>query len=159
MAVTVVPHMQPPAVCHPQNPAPPRPLYGQHITLQEVPNGPELSPSGKTEDALCVCVCAGTSFLMYIFWIIIKLCLNNHHWLNTTIKIKWLSFLADTTNSFYFFNPSPSSWYFTPTFHCPISSWSLKSFHPTLYHIKISVWLWNVVFERGKTGCEQLIVE
>ncbi|KAL0168694.1 hypothetical protein M9458_036916, partial [Cirrhinus mrigala] len=45
MAVTVVPHMQPSVVCHPQNPALPRPLYGQHITLQEVPNGPEYSPN------------------------------------------------------------------------------------------------------------------
>ncbi|KAI2653848.1 SAGA complex subunit spt20 [Labeo rohita] len=59
MAVTVVPHMQPPVVCHPQNPAPPRPLYGQHITLQEVPNGPEYSPNGMTPDALCVCVGIG----------------------------------------------------------------------------------------------------
>ncbi|XP_048023763.1 protein C-ets-1 isoform X6 [Megalobrama amblycephala] len=45
MAVTMVTHMQPPAVCHPQNPAPPRPLYAHHITLQEVPNGPEYSPN------------------------------------------------------------------------------------------------------------------
>ncbi|XP_067245721.1 protein C-ets-1 isoform X1 [Chanodichthys erythropterus] len=45
MAVTMVTHMQPPAVCHPQNPAPPRPLYTHHITLQEVPNGPEYSPN------------------------------------------------------------------------------------------------------------------
>ncbi|ROL52902.1 hypothetical protein DPX16_8465 [Anabarilius grahami] len=46
MAVTMVTHMLPPAVCHPQNPAPPRPLYAHHITLQEVPNGPEYSPNG-----------------------------------------------------------------------------------------------------------------
>ncbi|KAI7802806.1 putative protein C-ets-1 [Triplophysa rosa] len=45
MAVTMVPQMQPPAVCHPQNPAPARHLYAHHITLQEVPNGPEYSPN------------------------------------------------------------------------------------------------------------------
>ncbi|XDV29731.1 hypothetical protein PO909_032778 [Leuciscus waleckii] len=43
MAVSLVPHTQSPAVFHP---APPRPLYGHHITLQEVPNGPEYCQSG-----------------------------------------------------------------------------------------------------------------
>ncbi|XP_016369531.1 uncharacterized protein LOC107709549 [Sinocyclocheilus rhinocerous] len=58
MAVTVVPHMQLPAVCHPQTPAPPRPQYGQHITLQEVPNGAELSPSEKASTCtICTCMC------------------------------------------------------------------------------------------------------
>ncbi|CAM4576340.1 unnamed protein product [Leuciscus chuanchicus] len=42
MAVSLVPHTQSPAVFHP---APPRPLYGHHITLQEVPNGPEYCQS------------------------------------------------------------------------------------------------------------------
>ncbi|KAA0714764.1 hypothetical protein E1301_Tti006396 [Triplophysa tibetana] len=45
MAVTMVPQMQPPAVFHPQNPVPARHMYAHHITLQEVPNGPEYIPN------------------------------------------------------------------------------------------------------------------
>lgn len=43
-----------PAVCHPQQMYPPRALYTQDGTLQEVPNGPEFCPTGKEEwmDAL-----------------------------------------------------------------------------------------------------------
>ncbi|KAG5269445.1 hypothetical protein AALO_G00202100 [Alosa alosa] len=46
MAMPISQPAQLPAACHPQQMYPPRPLYAQDGTLQEVPNSPEFCPTG-----------------------------------------------------------------------------------------------------------------
>ncbi|KAL7870404.1 hypothetical protein SRHO_G00079010 [Serrasalmus rhombeus] len=56
VAVSMVTPTHLPGMGHLQHTPPARPTYAHDITLQEVPNGPELGPNGTVTHAMFACV-------------------------------------------------------------------------------------------------------